>query len=183
MALRADAEENKRLIIDAAAVVFAHQGIEAPMSEVARRARVGAATLSRRFASKDELIDAVFERDLHWWLEAVQGASRADDSWGALISLLKEACSQQARSTACADLVVRSFLHGNRFRSEREQVKNAVESIIREAQTARRADPDLAWDDLVILLEANAGVVSRSSTSSEARTRRLVHHFICSFSR
>ncbi|MER5322948.1 helix-turn-helix domain-containing protein [Streptosporangium roseum] len=43
--LRADARRNRERILQAAREVFAHKGIDAPMSAVARRAGVGVATL------------------------------------------------------------------------------------------------------------------------------------------
>lgn len=58
--LRADAARNRQLIIDAARELFAEEGIDVTLDDVARRAGVGVGTVYRRFASKEELIDGVF---------------------------------------------------------------------------------------------------------------------------
>jgi AcrR family transcriptional regulator len=57
--LRADAERNRKRLLDAAAEVFAEQGLEGSTAEIARRAGVGHGTVFRRFASKDDLVAAI----------------------------------------------------------------------------------------------------------------------------
>jgi AcrR family transcriptional regulator len=115
MTLRADAQDNRDRIIDAAEQLYAITGLTTPMSEIARRAGVGGATLSRRFPTREALMDAVFARQLDWWMSAVEAAAAAPDSWLALVTLLEEACVEQAHDGVCADLVVRSFLQGTSF--------------------------------------------------------------------
>jgi AcrR family transcriptional regulator len=57
--LRADAERNRKLLLDAAAEVFAEQGLEGSTAEIARRAGVGHGTVFRRFPTKDDLVAAI----------------------------------------------------------------------------------------------------------------------------
>src|SRR3954454_23362817 len=59
--LRSDAQRNRERIVRAACEVFAEQGLDASLDEVAGRAGVGVATLYRRFPSRDDLIAASFE--------------------------------------------------------------------------------------------------------------------------
>ncbi|WP_120337372.1 TetR/AcrR family transcriptional regulator [Cryobacterium soli] len=181
MELRVDARDNRERIIDAAEALFATRGIAVPMSDVARSAGVGAATLSRRFPTKDALVDAVFARQLGWWLSAIQAAEQAEDGWQALSTLLEESCVQQAHDRACAELVVRAFLQGNTFEAERNSARTAVERIIERAQREGAASSDVRWDDVVLLIEANAGAASLTSSDPEAGARRLVGHFLRSF--
>ena len=47
-------------IVDAARRVFAEDGLDASLNEVARRAGVGVATLFRRFPTREDLIAATF---------------------------------------------------------------------------------------------------------------------------
>ena len=60
-ALRADAERNRRRILDAARTVFARDGLGAGVDAIAREAGVGVGTLYRRFPTKQELLEAVIE--------------------------------------------------------------------------------------------------------------------------
>ncbi|WAP58497.1 TetR/AcrR family transcriptional regulator [Streptomyces sp. S465] len=53
--MRADARRNREQILRAAREVFADQGPDAPLDEIARRAGVGIATLYRRFPRRADL--------------------------------------------------------------------------------------------------------------------------------
>jgi AcrR family transcriptional regulator len=55
---RADAERNRRALLDAAIDVFGERGLEATVSEIAQRAGVGQGTAFRHFPSKEALIAA-----------------------------------------------------------------------------------------------------------------------------
>ncbi|GAB3618497.1 TetR/AcrR family transcriptional regulator [Okibacterium endophyticum] len=182
MVLRADARENRDRIVDAAEALFAQEGLGAPMSEIARRAGVGAATLSRRFPTRDSLIDAVFERQLTWWMDAINAVQKAPDGWAALSELLERACVEQARDQVCADLVVRAFFHGTRFDAEKSLLESAVEQILAAAKRAGEVRADVGWMDIVLLIEANAGAANLATSDPEASARRLVRHFLRSFS-
>jgi AcrR family transcriptional regulator len=57
--LRADAERNRKRLLDAAVEVFAEHGLEASTAEIARRAGVGQGTVFRRFPTKDDLVAAI----------------------------------------------------------------------------------------------------------------------------
>ncbi|MFE6777424.1 TetR/AcrR family transcriptional regulator [Streptomyces sp. NPDC057702] len=57
--MRADARRNREQILCAAREVFAAQGPDAPLDEIARRAGVGAATLYRRFPDRSDLVRGV----------------------------------------------------------------------------------------------------------------------------
>ena len=59
-ALRADGRRNRELLLAAAAELIARDGAQASLEEIARRAGLGSATLHRHFASRRELLEAVF---------------------------------------------------------------------------------------------------------------------------
>ncbi|MBB3131497.1 AcrR family transcriptional regulator [Paenibacillus rhizosphaerae] len=57
--LRADARRNRERILDVATKVFATEGLEVPIDEIANRAGIGIGTVYRHFPTKEELIEAV----------------------------------------------------------------------------------------------------------------------------
>lgn len=61
---RADARRNYELIVLAAREVFAEQGADAPLEEIARRAGVGNATMYRHFHARHELVIAAFAEEV-----------------------------------------------------------------------------------------------------------------------
>ena len=62
--LRADAQRNLERILEAARAVFARDGLDASVADVAERAGVGTATIFRRFPTKDDLVAAMLEYEL-----------------------------------------------------------------------------------------------------------------------
>ena len=59
--LRADAARNRARLLEAARDLFAQRGLNVTMDEIARHAGVGVGTAYRRFASREELIEALFD--------------------------------------------------------------------------------------------------------------------------
>lgn len=62
--LRADARRNEEALLEAAKVVFARSGVDAPIREIAAQAGVGLGTLYRRFPTRADLVAAVFRREV-----------------------------------------------------------------------------------------------------------------------
>ncbi len=61
--LRADARRNRSLILAAAKTVFARDGIDASLDEIARSAGVGSGTLYRHFPTREHLLyELLYER-------------------------------------------------------------------------------------------------------------------------
>jgi len=56
--LRADARRNRERILIAAEELFLERGVEVALEEVAKRAKVGIATLYRRFPTREDLLAA-----------------------------------------------------------------------------------------------------------------------------
>src|SRR3954469_18159951 len=77
---RADARRNHELLLAAAKEVFAEQGADAPLDDIARRAGIGNATLYRNFPTRADLMVAVFAD------EVAELSSRGED-------LLGESCA------------------------------------------------------------------------------------------
>ena len=92
--LRADAARNRQLIIDAARELFAEEGIDVTLDDVARRAGVGVGTVYRRFASKEELIDGVFQQNFADMAAAADASLANPDPWDGLVTFAEFACSR-----------------------------------------------------------------------------------------
>lgn len=93
--LRADAVRNIERIILAAHEVFTEQAADAQLSEIARRAGVGEATLYRHFANKEDLIRAVIEQRFEQHVRPViQQALSDPDPWQAMVTML-EVCMEK----------------------------------------------------------------------------------------
>ncbi len=94
--LRVDAARNRECLLEAARVVFAEDGLDAPLEEIAHRAGVGIATLYRRFPTREDLIAASFEHAMTAYANAVEEALQAENAWTGFRGYLERVCSMQA---------------------------------------------------------------------------------------
>ena len=76
---RADAERNRRRILDAATRVFAETGPAATLNDVARAAGVGIGTIYRKFPDKQALLDALFDDKIDTVMRVALDAARLAD--------------------------------------------------------------------------------------------------------
>src|SRR3954451_19560543 len=104
MTLRADAARNREAIVEAARAVFADQGLDAPLDEIAKRAGTGNATLYRRFPTRSDLVSAVFADQMAAHVEAVDAALGDDDPWNGFAGYIRTVTAMQARNRGIADL-------------------------------------------------------------------------------
>ena len=88
---RADAVRNREAVIKAAEEVFAEQGIEAGIPEIAERAGVGKGTVYRNFETKDDLVSAVLATRTDRFSESIRRAIELEDAWQAFNDLLHDA--------------------------------------------------------------------------------------------
>ena len=79
--LRSDARDNRGLILDAARAVFAAEGLNVPMREIARRAGVGPATLYRHFPTKETLVTEALAGQMHACRAIVDDGLADPDPW------------------------------------------------------------------------------------------------------
>ena len=94
---RADAARNAGRILHATREVYAVQGPDAPLEEIARRAGVGIATLYRHFPNKGDLVRAALEQSIADKIDpAIERALADDDPLRGLTVLLEAALSMVA---------------------------------------------------------------------------------------
>src|SRR5215813_1849416 len=110
--LRADARRNRERVLAAAREVFAEQGREAQMDDVARKAGVGVGTVYRHFPTKMALIDALakdaFERIA---AAAEEQLARTDaDPWEVLTEVVWAGAQVMVGDRVIADVMAE--LHG-----------------------------------------------------------------------
>jgi AcrR family transcriptional regulator len=74
---RVDAQRNLGALLEAAKVVFARAGVDAPVKEILDAAGVGAGTLYRHFPRRSDLVAAVLAREIDECAEAGPALSAA----------------------------------------------------------------------------------------------------------
>jgi AcrR family transcriptional regulator len=161
--LRADAERNRVALLAAAREVFGEHGLDASLDEIARRARVGNATLYRRFPSRRELIAEVFAGRMAEYVELADRALLEPDPWAAFVGYLTRVCEMQATDRGLSELITTTaFDDDERLTALKATAQRGAEDVIKRAQAAGALRPDFTRQDISMLLMANAGVVQRS---------------------
>ena len=103
--MRADAQRNRTAVLAAAEAVYAEQGVEVSLNEIARRAGIGNATLYRHFPTRESLLSAVYTEHLERYCEIAEDAAQADDPVTALRDCVTATCELQATNRGLADLL------------------------------------------------------------------------------
>jgi len=153
--LRADAQRNLVRVLDAAREVFAEQGVDAPVTEIADRAGVGVGTIFRRFPTKDDLLVAVVEQRTQQLIEAADLALESPDPGAALRGFMETATAMQISDVcwceAGADLFEREGI-----RELTDVLVGKIGELLTSAQTAGQIRSDVRALDIPVLLMAVA---------------------------
>lgn len=171
--LRADAERNRLALLAAAREVFGEQGLEASLDEIARRARVGNATLYRRFPTRADLISAVFadRRAVH--VELAERALEDPDPWHGFVGFVTAMCELQAQNRGLGELLMSANFDGDDHHVQvRARSEQRIRDVIKRAQDAGSLRADYRLQDLLSLFMANAGVIQQNP-DPEAWRRQL----------
>jgi AcrR family transcriptional regulator len=142
-------------VLDAAREVFAEQGIDAPVTEIADRAGVGVGTIFRRFPTKDDLLVAVVEQRTQQLIEAADLALESPDPGAALRGFMETATAMQISDVcwceAGADLFEREGI-----RDLTDVLVGKIGALLTSAQTAGQIRSDVRALDIPVLLMAVA---------------------------
>jgi len=179
--LRADAARNRAAIVEAAREVFAEQGLDAPLDEIARRAGTGNATLYRRFPTRGNLIAAVFAERMAEHLDAVEAALADPDPWHGFASYVEAVGAMQARDRGIADLVTMDISTAPEIERLRSRAFDGLVQLVERARSAGVLRADFTTVDVVILLMANAGLVERAHGVTADASARLIHVLLDGF--
>jgi AcrR family transcriptional regulator len=149
--MREDARRNRERLLAAARDVFAEQGANAPLDDVARRAGVGIATLYRRFPDRPALLRQValdlLGRSAH---EASAALASEPDAFGGLARYLHRALD--LRIGAVMPVLVGQLQMDEELSAARRASSEAVDRIIAAARADGSLRPDATSGDVGMLL-------------------------------
>ena len=106
-ALRRDAVANRERLLDEAERVFAEQGIDASLHQLAAAAGVGTGTLYRNFPAREDLIRGVFDRQAERMSAVLERAAAIEDGWDAVVACIDGAVEALMRSPSALAVAVR----------------------------------------------------------------------------
>ncbi len=157
--MRADAERNRRRIVDAAIEVISRRGLDAGVDEIAKAAGVGRGTLYRRFATKDELVRSIVVDRTEAALEAMGEAAAAADPWLALTGTVHALASHLAGDRGLFDILTGGGRGVDVVPERPDWFREALEPPLARAVEAGVARRDVTARDLIAMTAAVSQIV------------------------
>ncbi|EPD57759.1 TetR/AcrR family transcriptional regulator [Streptomyces sp. HGB0020] len=167
--LRRDAERNRRRVLAAAREVFRDHGTAATLNDVARHARLGVGTVYRRFANKEELIDALFDDMVDKIDACTQRGLAADDAWVGLKECLIGVCEVQAFDRGLREVMLGTGKGPERQAQVHERVGDAVAELLRRAQNEGTLRPDIVSGDIPLIQLMVAAITDHTGQPEQWR--------------
>src|SRR5215208_45985 len=171
--LRADARRNHEAVVGAAKKLFADQGLDAQMPDVAKAAKVGVGTVYRHFPTKDDLIAALAAERFERLADKAREAIEADDAWDGLCDFIRFSAQIQADDRGLCQVM-----------SSRPEVMNAsalavgldglCNEMVKRAQRSGELRKDLEWEDIPMIACGLGRITPAEMGPSTGRWPRLV---------
>lgn len=171
--LRADARRNRDALLRAARLVFADQGLDAPLDAIAKEAGVGRATLYRRFPTRDALISAISEDEMDTLTDVVRNAPDPDRAY---FDFLECAFQMQVENLGFIELFTRKLADPAVLEAITARFYAILTPTLERAQRAGLVREDLRADDTgsVLLMLGAATASLRHSPDGESRRKRAM---------
>jgi AcrR family transcriptional regulator len=150
---RADAERNRRRLLDAAAEIFAQRGLDVGVAEIAQRAGIGRGTLFRNFPTKEHLIAAIVVEEMSDAAARGRELLDAQDPGAALFEFLDHVAGRQRRDRALFEAVQEAFLANAEIRAAHAEVVEVLGALLSRAQEAGAVRPEVGPVDVLLLLK------------------------------
>ena len=151
--LRADAQRNRRRLIEAATELFSERGLEVGDADIAARAEVGRGTLFRNFPSKEHLIAAIVVERMHESIERARTALESGDPVTALFELIESAAQRSLTDRALFDALSDTWLANPEIRGAHGEMLKVLEELVARAQETGAVRDDISAIDIVMLVK------------------------------
>jgi AcrR family transcriptional regulator len=165
--LRKDARENRLRLLTAARTIFAEQGLDAGVEEVAATAGVGMGTLYRRFPTKNALIDELVKELLAEVLVLADTAATANNGRG-LEQFLFAAGAAHAANRGCLP----RLWTAPGIDALRLEVRQAMTRLLVDAQQHGHVRRDASLTDIELLFWSWRGLFEYMGGHAEPAWRR-----------
>jgi len=157
--LRADAQRNRRRVLEAAEAVFSRAGNGATIEDVAKEAGVGVGTVCRHFPTKQALLDEVLNESYRELIVALDAAIGAEEAAAAFDWYVHQLASFQARRRALAEQMA-SELVMTIDDNLKQEVREKTDELVKRAQDAGALRDDISSADTSMLFAGIAQITA-----------------------
>jgi AcrR family transcriptional regulator len=170
--LRADAQRNRRRLLDAARAAFGEYGVTASLDDIARAAGVGPGTLYRHFPNRDRLVRAVIDDGLVGIHEMGVGLLEESDPARALEVWLDAYIEQGSVFRGLAETLVKPAAESDGS-DACHMARDAGAALIASGVRAGTFRPDVEAADVLDVAAAIAWVGEQPGRQAGQRARLL----------
>jgi AcrR family transcriptional regulator len=178
---RSDARDNRARILSAVRAAFVTDGLDVPIRKIARRAEVGPATVYRHFPTKEMLVGEAFTEQMLAWRSTMDAGLADPDPWRGFRLTVEKLCELQARDHGFTAAVKSVFPRAMDFAAMRTSWLTSAAELIRRVKDTGRLRPDVALDDLILMIMANDGIHASTPAARIAASRRFATLMIQAF--
>ncbi|MFD3524601.1 TetR/AcrR family transcriptional regulator [Streptomyces sp. NPDC058653] len=178
--LRSDAHDNRERILATARLAFTAEGLSVPVREIARRAQVGAATVYRRFPTKQALFTAAFDKEMTLCSRVIEEGLAARNPWQGLSRVIEKLVTAHGGDPRVWPILAQ-LSRSAEYTADHDRTVNGLLELIRRAKESGELRGDIVLEDIVLTMQAGHGIRAGSPAAQAAATRRLAALIIQSF--
>jgi AcrR family transcriptional regulator len=171
--LRADARRNREAVVAAAKRLFADEGLEAQMPDVAKVAKVGVGTVYRHFPTKEDLIAALVAQRFERLAEKAREALEAEDAWQGICEFIRFSAQIQADDRGLCE-VMGSRPDLREAAAREVGLPELCDRLVKRAQRSGELRRDLAWEDIPMIACGLGRITQANVGPARGRWPRLV---------
>lgn len=177
---RADAEQNRALLLETAKAAFAEKGAEVPLEEIARTAGVGIGTLYRHFPNREALLQEVYRDESEKLAAAAERLIANEEP----LEALREWLRLFVRYFATKQLVIGALSTmvgpGAKLQASGAHVETAITTLARNAE--KNGDIKLNVEPMD-LLRAVVGLSAYAKPGWEKNAYKMIDILLAGMSR
>jgi AcrR family transcriptional regulator len=171
---RADATRNRARVLQAAREVFARDGYDATLHDIARHAEVGVGTVYRHFRNRDEILDELFDESMARLERVGEEALSCADPWDGLVQFIERSAEMMRGDRGLWTLAIGGRSKARHLERGRLHYWRTVPELLTRAKTEGTLRDDLATEDLsVISVMIGTSAMFTGPQSPEAWRRYL----------
>ncbi|HEY8039092.1 MAG TPA: helix-turn-helix domain-containing protein [Polyangiaceae bacterium] len=171
--MRADAERNRRHVLEVAMATFATEGLAVPIDEIARRAGLGVGTLYRHFPTKEALFAAIVEGRLEELVDLARAGARAADPGAAFFAFITRMVEEGAAKRDFLTALAGKGVDLERIAAIKLRMRRAISALLMRAQRAGAVRRDVNAVDVLTLVMGTVHAADRHGAGAAERRRML----------
>jgi AcrR family transcriptional regulator len=172
--LRVDAERNRQRLLEVAETVFANEGLDVPIDEIARRAGLGIGTLYRHFPTKEALFAAIVIGRLERVIEDAKARLLAPDADEAFFGFVAFLVAESAKKKDFLHALATSGYDVRRAMGDtKAELGRVTGKLLKRAQEAGAVRKDVEAEEVLALVHGTSASIERLGPAAR-RQQRLV---------